>query len=303
MPELPEVEVVRRGLAPVVDGRRIAAVDLRRPDLRFPFPAGFAARLTGATIETVGRRAKYLLLGLSTGETVIVHLGMSGRLTVATCSAGSEGGAGSACGDVLGAYVYDTGALPQHDHVVFTLADGTRVTYNDPRRFGFMLIAPTAELDRHPAIADLGVEPLSAGLTPDYLARRAAGRRADLKSFLLDQRIVAGLGNIYVAEALFRASLSPRRAAGSLARADGGAGARAERLVPEIKTVLQAAIAAGGSSLRDYRHADGTAGQFQETFAVYDREGAACPRPGCGGTVRRFVQAQRSTFHCARCQR
>lgn len=296
MPELPEVEIVKRGLSPVLTGKRIASADVRRPDLRYPFPADFARRIEGRTVVDVSRRAKYLLLSLSGRETLIVHLGMSGRLSVVPASA-----AGTAL--TFGEYVYDTGALPQHDHVVLTLSDGARVVYNDPRRFGFMLLSKTELLWDHPVFERLGVEPLSGDLTAQYLAACAVGRRADLKSFLLDQRIIAGLGNIYVSEALFRAGLSPRRAASALARSGGQPNERAERLVPQIKAVLEAAIAAGGASLKDYRHTDGTAGQFQNAFSVYDREGRECPRPGCGGVVRRIVQAQRSTFYCDRCQR
>lgn len=295
MPELPEVETIRRGLAPVFEGARIMRLDVRRPDLRYPFPERFAQRVCGQVVNWVFRRAKYLLFELDGGETLIVHLGMSGRISVLA-------GSGSAAVS-FGDYVYDTGALPQHDHVVFELSTGARVIYNDPRRFGFMLLADTAQLSQHRAFAGLGVEPLSEVLSPEFLAAKAAGRSADLKSFLLDQRIVAGLGNIYVSEALFRSGLSPRRAAGTLARLDGTPTERARRLVPEIKAVLNDAIAAGGSSLRDYRHADGTSGRFQEAFAVYDREGEPCARRGCTGTVRRLVQAQRSTFFCGSCQR
>ncbi len=295
MPELPEVETIRRGLAPVLEGATIAHLDVRRPDLRYPFPDDFAARLSGRRIESVSRRAKYLLIALSGGETLIVHLGMSGRLSVVA----SPGDAAV----TVGAYVYDTGAIPQHDHVILALATGQSIVYNDPRRFGFMLLAQSAKLDQHKAFAGLGVEPLSSSLTASYLAHRSRGRSADLKSFLLDQRIVAGLGNIYVAEALFRARLSPRRTAATLARLDGQPNDRAIRLVPQIQAVLNEAIAAGGSSLRDYRHADGASGLFQERFAVYDREGEPCKRSGCGGLIKRLVQAQRSTFYCSLCQR
>ncbi len=295
MPELPEVETIRRGLAPALEGATIAQLEIRRPDLRYPFPDRFAGRLMGQRIESVARRAKYLLLALSGGETLIIHLGMSGRLSL------REGQADEV--KTVGEYIYNTGALPQHDHVFVGLSNGASVVYNDPRRFGFMLLADSGSLADHKAFADLGVEPLSPGLTPSYLAAKASGKSADIKSFLLDQRIVAGLGNIYVAEALFRTGISPRRTAGSLARANGSPSNRAEKLVPMIKDVLEDAIAAGGSSLRDYRHADGNEGQFQEAFAVYGREGQPCVRPGCGGTVKRLVQAQRSTFFCGDCQR
>ncbi|MBX9926367.1 MAG: bifunctional DNA-formamidopyrimidine glycosylase/DNA-(apurinic or apyrimidinic site) lyase [Hyphomicrobiaceae bacterium] len=295
MPELPEVETIRRGLAPLLEGATVTGLDVRRPDLRYPFPTGFAERITGRQIETVSRRAKYLLFDLSSGETLIVHLGMSGRLSVVMAPGRPN--------ITLGEYIYDTGALPQHDHVIFELQSGDTVIYNDPRRFGFMLLADTNQLGQHKSFAGLGVEPLSDGLTASYLASRAHGRSADLKSFLLDQRNIAGLGNIYVCEALFRAGLSPRRSAGTLSRAGGQPHDRTFRLVPEIKSVLIDAIAAGGSSLRDYRQADGTSGRFQETFAVYDREGQPCMRPGCAGMVKRLVQAQRSSFYCAACQR
>jgi formamidopyrimidine-DNA glycosylase len=320
MPELPEVEVVRRGLEAAVVGRRIEAVDVRRPDLRFPFPERLADRLSGATVERVERRAKYLLVGLSTAETLIVHLGMTGRISIGAppvelADAGaavdhialaaevmSRGWTGTGP-TTLGAYVYATSALPQHDHLVLALSGGRTLTYNDPRRFGFILMTPTPTRNDHPMLASLGVEPLSDALDAAYLARQAADRRADLKAFLLDQHVIAGLGNIYVCEALFRAGLSPRRVAGCLADRRERPTDRARRLVPEIKAVLEAAIAAGGSSLRDYRHTDGTSGAFQEAFAVYDREGEPCVRPGCTGTVARIVQANRSTFHCPACQR
>lgn len=331
MPELPEVEVVRRGLEAAVVGRRIEAVDVRRPDLRFPFPERLVDRLSGATVEKVERRAKYLLVGLSTAETLIVHLGMTGRISIgappvelaeelpvalAVASAAVDGVSGAEVMSrgsavisattgptTLGAYVYTTSALPQHDHLVLALSGGRTLTYNDPRRFGFMLMTPTPTRNDHPMLASLGVEPLSDALDAAYLARQAADRRADLKAFLLDQHVIAGLGNIYVCEALFRAGLSPRRVAGCLADRRERPTDRARRLVPEIKAVLEAAIAAGGSSLRDYRHTDGTSGAFQEAFAVYDREGEPCVRQGCTGTVARIVQANRSTFYCPACQR
>ena len=293
MPELPEVEIVRRGLEPVLTGTRIERVEQRRADLRFPFPDGFVQRLEGRTIAAVSRRAKYLLITLSDETVLIVHLGMSGRLSVAN----------GADLHTFGDTIYDTGSSAKHDHVILTLGSGTRVIYNDPRRFGFMLLTTTRERDTHPLFAGLGVEPLGNGLDAAYLAGKAHGRRADLKAFLLDQRNIAGLGNIYVSEALHRAEISPRRLAGSLARADGSPTARAERLVPQIRAVLTAAIEAGGSSLRDYRHTDGSSGGFQKEFAVYGRANEACSRPGCGGIIQRLVQSQRATFYCASCQR
>ena len=295
LPELPEVETVRRGLEPVLAGRRIMGVAQRRPDLRFPFPEQFAARLQGQTVVSLGRRAKYILAHLSSGEVLVMHLGMSGRFTVARQGDGSP--------RVLGDYSYDTGSHPAHDHVVLTVEGGVTVTYNDPRRFGYMLLLPADTLEEQPPFAGLGVEPLGNALHPAFLAQKARGRRSDLKAFLMDQRIVAGLGNIYVCEALYRSRLSPSRPAACLATAAGQPTARAERLVPAIRAVLQDAIAAGGSTLRDYRQADGTTGGFQHAFSVYGREGEPCLTPGCRGIVQRSLQAGRSTFHCGKCQR
>ena len=295
MPELPEVEIVRRGLEPVMAGATVVGVDQRRPDLRFPFPDDFAARLVGARIMTVGRRAKDLVVALSNDLALIMHLGMSGRFSI---------GAGpSVPAKTFGDYIYDTGADAKHDHVVITLSTGATIVYNDPRRFGFMLLIPQSELAAHPLFAGLGIEPLGNELTADHLAAKAHGRRVDLKAFLLDQRTIAGLGNIYVSEALHRAGLSPRRQASSLAKANGTPTERAHRLVPEIRSVLTAAIDAGGSSLRNYRHADGTTGGFQNAFAVYGRDGEPCQRPGCSGHITRTVQSQRATFACGVCQK
>ena len=295
MPELPEVEIVRRGLERVLAGQRIAHVEQRRPDLRFPFPERFRQRLEGQKVLSVGRRAKYLLVRLSSGEVLVMHLGMSGRFTIATPRAPKPA--------LLGEFTYETGSDPAHDHVVFTLPSGATITYNDPRRFGFMLLVPEAELDAHPLFAGLGVEPLGNELTADYLAAKARGRKADLKAFLMDQRIIAGLGNIYACEVLFRARLSPRRPASCLANGAGRPTPRAVRLVHAIRSVLQDAIDAGGSTLRNYRQADGSIGGFQHTFSVYGREGEPCVTPGCRGIVQRIVQAGRSTFFCGRCQR
>lgn len=317
MPELPEVETVRRGLEPVLVGKRIARIEARRPDLRFPLPERFAARIEGRRIEHLGRRSKYLVAAIEGGESLILHLGMTGRFTISPSPHPSRGegpGEGqrqSRADEVarrLGEFVHDTGGDPRHDHVVFETVDAKgrpahRITYNDPRRFGFMVMAEAGALDAHALIRDLGPEPLGNGLDATYLAARASGRKADLKAFLMDQRNVAGLGNIYVAEALFRAGLSPNRASGCLADAKGRPTTRAERLVPAIRDVLEAAITAGGSTLRDYRAADGAPGYFQHSFSVYDREGEPCVRPGCGGRVRRIVQGGRSTFYCPRCQR
>lgn len=295
MPELPEVETVRRGLEPAMVGRMFKRVETRRPDLRFPLPERMAERLQGRTLEHLGRRSKYLVGRVSGGEVLIMHLGMSGRFTISEVMLGGD--------KRPGRFVHETGAAPKHDHVVFDMSGGTRVTYNDPRRFGFMVMVPEAEFETHALIRDLGPEPLGNAMTAAYLAWRATGRKSDLKSFLMDQRNIAGLGNIYVAEALFRAQLSPNRAASCLADHKGRPTARAERLVPAIRQVLEDAIAAGGSTLRDYRAADGELGYFQHQFLVYGRAGKACARPGCRGIVRRSIHAGRSTFHCSSCQR
>jgi formamidopyrimidine-DNA glycosylase len=295
MPELPEVEIVRRGLEPMMLGQQFVGVEQRRPDLRFPFPPDFALRLEGQTITAVRRRAKYLIVDLSGGEALVMHLGMSGRFTI-------QPGANQPTQE-FGDYVYDTGAYPQHDHVVFGLSNQSRITYNDPRRFGFMLLVPQAELAVHPLFATMGLEPLGPDLTAHYLAKRAKGKRVTLKAFLLDQRVIAGLGNIYVCEALHHAALSPRRLASTLSNRSGSPVDRTARLIAVIPDVLRQALNAGGSSLRDYRHTDGTSGSFQREFFVYGREGEPCKLVGCDGTVRRIVQAQRSTFYCPSCQR
>lgn len=298
MPELPEVETVCRGLAPVFEGQTITRVVQRRPDLRFPFPERFRARLEGQRAAKVERRAKYILVSLSGGEVLVIHLGMSGRISVA---AGSGRGRKQPSA-TLGDYIYDSGSNAKHDHVVLHLENGATITYNDPRRFGFMLMYGASELNAQPMFKSLGTEPLGDDFSPAYLAGRASGRKADLKAFLLDQRHIAGLGNIYVSEALHRAGLSPKRPASCLCARNGAPSARAEALVPAIQTVLHKAIAAGGSTLRDYRQADGASGAFQEEFLVYDREGQGCVKKGCGGTIRRFVQSGRSTFWCPKCQ-
>jgi formamidopyrimidine-DNA glycosylase len=294
MPELPEVETVRRGLLPVLEGKRIARLDQNRADLRFPLPQHFAARVRGKTVERLERRAKYLIAHLSGGDALLMHLGMTGRFTVH--SALLEG-------KKVGRYVHNAANDAKHDHIVLHMEDGATITYNDARRFGFMLLIPEAELAEHPLMHGLGVEPLGRDLTPEYLARRAASKKVDLKAFLSDQRIVAGLGNIYVCEALFRAGLSPTRKAATIATKSGRPNERAEKLVTAIKAVLKDAVAAGGSSLRDYRQADGALGEFQHTFAVYGREGKPCGPGGSCGTVKRIVQSGRSTFYCPKCQR
>jgi formamidopyrimidine-DNA glycosylase len=298
LPELPEVETVRRGLAPAMEGAVFARVEQRRPDLRFPFPEGFAAAIEGATLVTLARRAKYLCGHLSNGRVLIMHLGMSGRFTIAP-PAGARDAAPQRPGDFTHAATADAA----HDHVVFEMSNGARITYNDPRRFGFMDLVAHDDLDHCRHFSGMGIEPLGNALNAAYLAERAAGRSTDLKAFLLDQRHIAGLGNIYVCEALHRAGLSPKRRAGCLARGDRGPTARAERLVPVIRDVLGEAIAAGGSTLRDYAAADGSLGYFQHAFKVYGREGEACMTQGCSGKVRRIVQAGRSTFYCGNCQR
>lgn len=310
MPELPEVETVRRGLEPAMAGHRIARLVQRRPDLRFPLPDRFADRLTGRRIESLARRAKYLLAHLDGDEVLIMHLGMSGRFTVKPAAntglfSSPQGGGGQVAsqGNLVGEFTHDTGADPAHDHVVFDMANGATVTYNDPRRFGFMDLVAADALDGCRHFAGMGPEPLGNGFNAEYLAARAQGRAADLKAFLLDQRNIAGLGNIYVCEALFRSGLSPNRAAACLTDRRGRPTERCERLVPTIRQVLEEAIAAGGSTLRDYAHADGSLGYFQHSFKVYGREGEPCAKAGCGGTIRRTVQSGRSTFHCGRCQR
>jgi formamidopyrimidine-DNA glycosylase len=297
MPELPEVETVRRSLERMLVGQTLSRIDLRRANLRFPFPEQFAERLTGRVITGVQRRAKYLQLMLDSRDVLIVHLGMTGRFIVA--GPGVDAGRGSIVGD----YVYETGHLPQHDHVVLETDGRLRITYNDPRRFGYMLLEAEADLEAHALFRALGVEPLGNELDGELLAKRAAGRRADLKAFLMDQRNIAGLGNIYVCEALFRAGLSPRRRAGTLAGRGGKPTDRTVRLVPAIRQVLTEAVEAGGSTLRDYRQPDGRAGAFQDRHDVYDREGEECRKPGCGGIIRRITQAGRSTFYCPRCQK
>lgn len=298
MPELPEVEIVRRGLEPVFTRARIAHVEQRRANLRFDLPERFARRLSGQSVERLERRAKYLVAHLSGGEVLLMHLGMTGRFTVHSKSRKDK-----TRGRTLGDFVYTTAGKARHDHIVFHMEHGAIVTYNDSRRFGFMLLVPQTEFAEHPLIRGLGVEPLGPALTAEYLARRAAGKAVDLKAFLADQRIVAGLGNIYVCEALFRAGLSPKRPAASLAKKSGMPTVRTLELVESVRAVLKDSIAAGGSSLRDYRHADGAIGAFQESFAVYGRQGAPCISSGCKGSVRRIVQGGRSTFFCPKCQR
>ena len=297
MPELPEVETVRRGLAPVMEGARIVRVEQRRANLRIPFPTRFTERLAGTTVTALGRRAKYLLADLSSGEVLIAHLGMSGSFRVRL--PGEE--------TTPGDFHMPRDRQAAHDHVVFHLEGpgapaGTTVTYNDPRRFGFMDLTARSEIGAHPSLAGLGVEPLGNELSAALLARLFETKAAPLKSALLDQRLLAGLGNIYVCEALWRAKLAPTLPAGATVTAKGAATKKLATLAEAIRTVLEEAVAAGGSSLRDHRQTDGELGYFQHTFAVYDREGEACPRPSCDGVVERIVQSGRSTFFCPRCQ-
>jgi formamidopyrimidine-DNA glycosylase len=305
MPELPEVETVRAGLEPVLRGRRFVRVEQRRRDLRFPLPERFAERLTGRRVLRLNRRAKYILVHLDRGEVLAVHLGMTGRFSVKLPRAPSPRLRGEGRGEViqLGEYTYEHGRDAKHDHLVFTMTGGTVVTYNDARRFGYMTLIPEADLDSDAFFKGLGVEPLGNDLRAGYLAARAAGKKVDLKALLMDQRIVAGLGNIYVCEALFRAGLDPFKPASRLATKTGKPTPAAERLLPQIKAVLRDAIRAGGSTLRDYKQADGSIGAFQNEFAVYGREGEPCARLGCQGTVRRKTQGGRSTFYCPACQR
>ena len=283
MPELPEVETVMRGLAPVLEGARIAKASVNRPDLRWPFPPRMAERLTGAQITGLRRRAKYILADLDTGEALLIHLGMSGRMLIS--------------GDPLGRFVHDHPPVEKHDHVVLDLGNGARITFNDPRRFGAMDLIPAGAEQTHKLLAAIGPEPLGNEFHEDYLTGALARRNTPIKSALLDQRIVAGLGNIYVLEALHRAGLSPVRKAGRIAKP------RIAALVPHIRATLAEAIEAGGSSLRDYRRTDGELGYFQHTFRVYGRAGQGCHAAGCGGTIRRIVQAGRSSYYCPICQR
>jgi formamidopyrimidine-DNA glycosylase len=295
MPELPEVETVRRGLQPVLEGARLTKVEARRPDLRFPFPERFSERLTGRTITALGRRAKYLTMHVQDGPVLICHLGMSGSFRIETDDDG----------ETPGVFHHERSKSTAHDHVVFDVvaANGvrSRVIFNDPRRFGFMLFAEGSP-ETHPMLAGLGVEPTGNALDGVLLASLLKGRRSPLKAALLDQKLIAGLGNIYVSEALWRAGLSPLREAGTIAKPGKKAGGQSERLAEAIRSVISDAIAAGGSSLRDYVHTDGSLGYFQHSFAVYDREGEPCPKPGCGGHIERIVQSGRSTFYCRTCQ-
>jgi formamidopyrimidine-DNA glycosylase len=282
MPELPEVETTRQGLLAALEGQVLRSVEARVPALRFPLPPDLATRLAGRKVTGIDRRAKYLLVGMEDGQVLLIHLGMSGRMRV--FPAGGE-----------------RPPLEKHDHVIFQTGGGAEIRFNDTRRFGAMDLMAADAVGDHPLLRDLGPEPLGNAFNGPVLAARLQGKRTPIKSALLDQKIVAGLGNIYVCEALYHANLSPRRSAHTVQ------GARAERLVQAIRQVLHQAIAAGGSSLRDFRHADGELGYFQHQFAVYGRESERCPR--CAqdakttGCIRRLVQSGRSTFYCSRWQR
>ncbi len=293
MPELPEVETVRRGLEPAMDGARFTKVELRRGDLRWPLPKDFVVRLEGKTVTGLGRRAKYLLTDLSSGDVLVMHLGMSGSFHVFEKERQVT----------PGAYYHERSKHAAHDHVVFHMSSGAIVTFNDPRRFGSMKIVPREALDAEPLLRGLGPEPLGNEFDAAMLAQACAGKKTSLKAALLDQRIVAGLGNIYVCEALYRARVSPKRMASTIADRKGAPNERAVNLVDAIKAVLNDAIKQGGSSLRDHKLTDGALGMFQHNFRVYDREGQKCRTHGCGGTVRRIVQSGRSTFYCPACQK
>ncbi|MEN9894263.1 MAG: hypothetical protein RIR97_115 [Pseudomonadota bacterium] len=295
MPELPEVETVRRGLAPVMEGATVQRLELRRKDLRFPFPQCFREQVEGRTIIALSRRAKYLLIELSDATIILAHLGMSGSFRIEEMD--KE--------DQPGTFHHPRSKDEKHDHVIFHLQGSTgaaRVIYNDPRRFGFMDLTSRESLADQPYLKDLGPEPTGNMLDAAYLANRFSGKAQPLKSALLDQKTIAGLGNIYVCEALFRAGLSPERAAGTLVTKKGLPGKALVALTECIRQVIADAIEAGGSSLRDYMKTDGSLGYFQHSFDVYDREGAPCRRPGCRGTIERLVQAGRSSFHCPQCQ-
>ncbi len=291
MPELPEVETVRMGLLPVVEGHQFIAVETRRSGLRVPFPKDFAKRLTGRHVKRLWRRAKYLLAELDHGETLVIHLGMSGRMSVT--AAGKE--------RKLGQYIYDSAkpelGLGKHDHVVLETDAPARIVFTDHRRFGLMTLIDTASIDDDKLFKGLGIEPLSDEFDAAYLANALKGKKTPIKSALLDQRVIAGIGNIYACEALFRAGISPKRLAAKLSKES------IAPLVAAIKSVLKEAIKAGGSSLRDHKKTNGELGYFQHHFAVYDRAGEPCPKKSCGGKVKRIVQAGRSTFYCPTCQK
>ena len=293
MPELPEVETVRRGLQPAMEGAKIVKLEARRKDLRFPFQKDFVARLEGQTVTGLGRRAKYLMADLSSGDVLLMHLGMSGSFRVVNDDNDNT----------PGRFHHPRNEDRAHDHVVFHMSSGAVIVFNDPRRFGYMKVIGRRAIEEEPLLKGLGPEPLGNEFDADMLARSCANKKTSLKAALLDQRVVAGLGNIYVCEALFRAHLSPRRLAATLATKKGETTEHARCLVEAIHAVLNQAIQAGGSSLRDHRQTTGELGYFQHSFQVYDREGEKCQTKGCGGIVRRFNQNGRSTFWCPKCQK
>jgi formamidopyrimidine-DNA glycosylase len=337
MPELPEVETVRKGLEPILVGNAFARVEQRRPDLRFPLPKDFGARLSGRKVKALDRRAKYLLARLDDGEVLVMHLGMSGKFRIDPSNSKEppcrsflaqgddrptsplEGevkkkhrtapqespppltGRDREGGEQTGAEIVKS--IPKHEHIVFHMQDGVSVRYADARRFGYMDLITAGALESHALFKGLGVEPLSSAFTAEWLAARLKGKATPIKSALVDQRLIAGLGNIYACEALFAACISPLKLAGTLPTKTGKPTPKIEALVVAVKSVLESAIKAGGSSLRDYRHADGRLGRFQHRFKVYGREGKPCARKSCRGTVRRIVQGGRSTFYCPACQR
>jgi formamidopyrimidine-DNA glycosylase len=288
VPELPEVETVRKGLEPYMSGHIIKAADIRRPDLRWPFPDNMAERIMGKRVERLRRRSKYILCDLDSGETLLIHLGMSGRMTIS---------APEKANDILGDFQNLHPALEKHDHVVFDMDNHARIIFNDARRFGAMDLLDTKTAEQHKLLASIGPEPLGNSFDEAYFVNAIKGKNTPIKSALLDQRIVAGLGNIYVCEALWRTGISPLIKAGKLSKL------QASVLVPAIRSVLNDAIAAGGSSLKDYRQTDGELGYFQHSFAAYGREGEPCSKKECKGTIKRVVQSGRSSFYCPKCQR
>jgi formamidopyrimidine-DNA glycosylase len=293
MPELPEVETVRLGLQPAMEGARFESVQMRRGDLRWPLPKNFARRLEGKTVERLFRRGKFLLAGLSSGDVLIMHLGMSGSFRVALPDRTQ----------IPGRFYQERSRNTNHDHIVFVMSSGTEITFNDPRRFGFMKIVAASKLEIEPSLRGLGPEPLSVDFDAEVLARACWRRKTSLKAALTNQRIVAGLGNIYACEALHRAGISPRRRSGTIASRTGAPNDRARLLVDAIKAVLNDAVLRGGSTLRDHRLTTGELGSFQHHFRAYDRQGKRCPTPGCNGVIERIVQTGRSTFYCRLCQR
>jgi len=289
MPELPEVETVMRGLEPVMVGQKIRYADIRRPDLRWPFPQNMSQRLTGVTIMRLHRRSKYILCDLNSGETLLIHLGMSGRMTISYTGNESE--------DLLGNYQYKPSTPAKHDHVILDMQAGARISFNDARRFGAMDLIETRNLFDHKLIKSLGPEPLGNEFNSPYLHLKLKSKTAPIKSALLDQRIVSGLGNIYVCESLWRAGINPMRLSGEISRK------KIDILVPIIRDVLHEAISVGGSSLKDHRQTNGDLGYFQHLFAVYGREGKKCNSANCSELVKRIVQSGRSSFYCAKCQK